>query len=193
MSLTGEVESTELWVNAKNKAGVVFKTIWNCTDISRFQKENPELAKRLSDGLTAWLKADQNNINVLKDWSKEGGYKLDEGEWTYKVVQNNDGSRKLSRIPKSAGGFSKSSRPFTVFRTVEVKVGRIEDVKTVVANQLDADNWEVVYMATDAEGDKFLLLNKRPYTPPTATTATVVDPLKGDTGAKEENTEEESQ
>jgi hypothetical protein len=187
LSLAGAQSAQELWVNAQNKEGVIFKTIWNCTDINRFEKEEPETAKKISVGLEEFLKKDAKNIEVLKKFTE--GYRLLIDDFEYKIIQFNDGSRKLSKQKKGgAGGYTAGKRPFTLFRTVMVKAGKINDVSETINNQEEGDNWEIVYTHTDAEGDHFLMCNKKPYTPPSAT---AVDTTKGDGSAKEENSEQE--
>ena len=184
---------SELWVNAKNKTtGVVYKTIENCTDLARFAKEEPELSKQILTGLNAWLKADPVNVEKMRDFPT--GYRVEIGDYEYKVIEYKDGNKQLSRKKlggKSSGGGS--GRPFTVFRTTQVKFVFAEQVSELINNQGPEDNWEIQYIKSTEEGDMFAMLNKKPYTPPPASAVTAQSQAGGESNVEkqEETTEEE--
>jgi len=195
LSLAGPEQQQELWTNVINKTtGQPYKTIWNCASIQRFEKEEPELAKKLIAAFEEWYKNDANK-QLLK-WdanNKDGcGFKYADGEFEYKLLEfSKDGKswRTLGKRKVNAGGKGGySNRPFTLLRTVNVQLVRLEQLSSILNTQGESDNYEVEYIKTDEQGDLFMLEKKESYTPQAVTTtaATKVD-NNSEEGTTEEN------
>lgn len=173
-------QTVELWqpvMNKKVNPPVPYKTIQQCNDLERLAKDEPELVKEFGTALTDWLNADKNNIEVLKDLYN-GGFKKTIGEYEYKMVQFNNGSRQISRYKRGQAG-SRGGRSYTLLRPVTVKIGKIEEVQNLLTNQAKNDNWDIKYMYTADDGDRFLMTNQAVYVPTS-------DTANGDSSAKEE-------
>lgn len=185
--LNPEVQKTdELWqpvMNKKVNPPVPYKTIQQTNDLERLAKEEPEMVKEFGTALTEWLNKDPKNIEVLKDLYN-GGFKMRIGEYDYKMVQFKDGSRQISRY-KQGGSYGGSKKSYSLLRAVTVKVGKIEEVATLLKDQAKNDNWKIEYMYTADDGDRFLMINQETYVPTS-------DTANGDSTAKEETKTEEA-
>ena len=195
MSLAGPEQQQELWTNVINKTtGQPYKTIWNCASIQRFEKEEPELAKKLIAAFEEWYKNDANK-QLLK-WdanNKDGcGFKYADGEFEYKLLEfSKDGKswRTLGKRKVNAGGKGGySNRPFTLLRTVQITLARTEKVADILKIQGENENWKVTFMYKDEQGEMFLLEKQESYTPQAVITTAAT--AKVDNNSEEGTTEE---
>jgi hypothetical protein len=175
MGLGQLAKPKELWTIVKGKDGKEYPNILRCTDFDLLDEQEPELSKLLTDKYNEWVfqvGADDAE-KKLADWSgKDGGYQIKQGEVTYKFIRGKDGNLQLSKMLPYKGGFRKGGGYGAVpMRTTVVKVGPIDVVSQTISNQSDTDNWEVKYIKSDNTGDFFLMENKQPYTPKSATPA----------------------
>ena len=183
-----QAASTELWSPVINKStGQPYVGLEKCSSLERLEQEDKALSDLLDEKLNAWIDQDQEtNEKKLQDFKVGFQYKHTDG-YTYKIVQFKNGEHALSRSKAGAGGYRKGGSTYIHLRTVVAKEARIEQIPAIINNQEDNDNWEIIQLQPDAKGDKFLLLNKKPYTP-------VAD--SGSNVSKEEtkeNTEAESE
>lgn len=194
MPLSSTTTTGELWSPVTNKTtGQVYKNIEQCNDVDRFTDENTELSTLLDEKLQVWLKADPGNPDKFTQFKEGFSYKHTDG-YTYKMVKYNNQLR-LSRVKTWTGGAGGGARrAFTYMRTTEFKVGRVEDVASIINNQGPDDSWRITYMSTDAKGDKFMMENLRQYTPgAAASSSSSSSEEKKETGNESESeTEEEN-
>lgn len=188
---TKTATTTELWTPVMNKTtGQPYAGLEKCSSLERLEQENKALSDLLDEKLNAWMDQDESNEKKLQDFKIGFQYKHTDG-YTYKIVQFKNGEHALSRSKGfggagGAGGYRRTGTTYVHLRTVIAKVCRVEQVADIIDNQADNDNWEIIQLQADAKGDKFLLLNKKPYTP-TAESATNVS--KEETSKDEKETD----
>src|ERR1041385_171510 len=176
MGLGQLAKPKELWTVVKGKDGKEYPNILRCNDLELLDVQEPELSQLLTDKFNDWV-ADVGHDDAEKklgDWSgKDGGFQVKHTDGaTYKFIRGKDGNLQLSKVLPYKGGFRKGGGYGAVpMRTTEVKVGPIDVVSQTISNQSDTDNWEVKYIKSDNTGDFFLMENKQPYTPKSATPA----------------------
>lgn len=188
--------TTELWVPVINKStGEAYKGLEKCSSLEQLEKENKPLSDLLDEKLNAWMDQDQEgNEKKLQDFKQGFKYKHEDG-FTYKIVQFKNGEHQLSRSKfggaGGAGGYRKGGTSYIHLRTVSATIARVEKIPQMINNQADNDNFEIVQLQPDKEGDRFLLLNKKPYTPQLGDDASDNKEAKteSETESEEENSE----
>lgn len=192
----GSKTVTELWTPVKNKkTGEVYTGLEQCASLERLEQEDKELSDLLDKELNAWLDKDTANETALQDFSKGFRYKHANG-YSYKIIQFKNGDYQLSRSKGGgAGGYKKGygGQGYTHFRTVSAKIVRPELIPGFIDSQEANDNFELVQLQPDKQGDRFLLLNKKPYTPTldgaTSGSSEKTETTKENTEAETEQTE----
>lgn len=160
---------TALWSPVINKStGKPYAGLERCSSLAKLEEEDKVLSDLLDEKLNAWMAEGdvETKKAELKDFKKGFNYKHTDG-FTYKIIQFDNGNFALSRSKQGAyskGGYSKGAG-YIHLRTVSAKECRIEQLAVIIDNQEANDNWEIIQLQPDAKGDKFLLLNKKPYTP----------------------------
>lgn len=177
----------ELWKTAVNaKTGESMPWIKECDDIVRLDKEEPEVGKVVYGAVNTWLAQDPANKAKLQDFKQ--GFSMNHEGMVYRVIQFKDGHLKVSRWKQksASGGFGKGGfqrQPFIHLKTQTVQMVHFEELKALIDNQEDQDNWKVTFLnAMDPKaGPLFLVENFKPYNPK-------VDNVSGN--AEEESKEE---
>ena len=185
---------TELWTPVINKeTGEAYKGLEQCASLERLEQENKVLSDLLDEKLNAWLDADQEaHEKELQDFKKGFKYKHTDG-FTYKIIQFKNGDYKLSRSTATgAGGYKKGygGSSYIHLRTVSAKIVRPELIAGFIDDQQPNDNFELIQLQPDKSGDRFLLLNRKPYTP-TVESATSSGSEKTEATKTEETTDNE--
>ena len=194
----GQKAVTELWTPVMNKkTGQAYTGLEQCASLERLEQEDKALSDLLDEKLNAWVDADtEAHEKELRDFKKGFQYKHENG-YTYKIIQFDNGEYKLSRSKGfgGAGGYKKGygGSTYIHLRTVSVSIVRPEVIPGLVNDQQPNDNFELIQLQPDSKGDKFLLLNKKPYTP-TVESATSSGNKETTTESKEsEETETDSE
>ncbi|WP_411753271.1 hypothetical protein [Serratia sp. (in: enterobacteria)] len=165
----GQKEEVALWSPVINKStGKAYAGLERCSSLAKLEEEDKVLSDLLDEKLNAWMAEGDVEAKKaeLKDFKKGFNYKHTDG-FTYKIIQFDNGNFALSRSKQGSyqkGGYSKGAG-YIHLRTVTAKECRIEHIAEIIDNQGDNDNWEIIQLQPDTKGDKFLLLNKRPYKP----------------------------
>jgi hypothetical protein len=168
------------------KDGKVYDNIQKCTDISQL---DDGLSNLLQEKMEEALANGSLTDEASKDYMKGFVYKHTDG-WEYQVVDKGTTWQVTRKKPfeKSAGGgWKKGGGTFTHMRIAQVKVGGIEDLTVILANQADNDSWSIdrEYPMSGEKGPvKYIFVNKKQYTPTAATTTTTTE-KKTDTDDEE--------
>lgn len=195
MSILTESEPAKLWVNVKRKDGTgEYKTLFNCTDIARWEKEEAELAKKFTTAFIEWNKIPANQQLLKYDANnKDGcGFKFVDGDFEYKLLEftKKDGSgtfKTLGKRKMSGGGYGGGSKSYSLLRTTHLQIVRLEEIPQMLDSQGENDNYQITYIRTDEKGDLFQVEKKEAYIPKVVTTTT---PSTGNSDGSKEETEE---